>query len=149
MGAVVRAFVWIAAGTLCAGLVAGCGSDDGGGADLASDSGSPTVSPEPSEEPTEPAEEPSEEPSETPAPASWPACSDVWVAGADLPQPYDGCADAAGLAVPAQAIRCSMGAVLITYDDRFWGVPGHKISQAEGRLAKEPAFEQARATCTA
>jgi hypothetical protein len=53
------------------------------------------------------------------------------------------------MAVPAESVHCSMGALLVTYDDRFWGVPGHEISRADGKLAKDPDFQQARATCTA
>ena len=143
MGAVVRIFASIAVGTLCTALLAGCGSDDGNGSAVASDSTSPSASPSESTEPS-----PTEEPSETAPPASWPACADAWVAGADLPSPYDGCADG-GTAVPADALHCSMGAVLVTYDGRFWAVPGHVISVADGPLERDPDFKQARATCTA
>lgn len=141
MGAVVRAFGLIAAGTLCVGL-AGCGDDDGSGAPVAAESTSTsaTATPEPS---------PSvDEPSETPIPASWPACGEAWVAGADLPKPYDGCV-AGDTAVPAVTLNCSMGAVLVTYDDRFWAVPGHVISEADGPLEKDPEYRQARGACTA
>jgi hypothetical protein len=142
MGAVVRAFGLIAAATLCAGLAAGCGDDDG--TPVASESTSPSAAESATPEPS-----PSvDEPSETPAPPSWPACGATWVAGADLPKPYDGCAQG-DTAVPAEALHCSMGALLVTYDDRFWGVPGHVISEADGALAKDPGFRQARAACTA
>jgi hypothetical protein len=42
-----------------------------------------------------------------------------------------------------------MGAVLVTYADRFWAVPGHVISAASGRLADDPRFRETRDTCTA
>ena len=144
MGALLRAFGLIAAGTLCLGLAAACGDDDGSGAPSATDSTSSAATESATPEPS-----PSvEEPSETPVPASWPACGATWVAGADLPKPYDGCA-ARGTAVPADGLHCSMGAVLVTYDDRFWAVPGHVISEADGPLQKDPDFRQARAVCTA
>lgn len=145
MGAAVRAFGLIAAGALCAALTAGCGSDDGDGADVASESPSATAtesSGSATPEPSPSAEEPG------PPPASWPACAETWVAGADLPSPYKGCADG-DTAVPADPLRCSMGALLVTYDDRFWAVPGHVISEAEGALNRDPDYRQARATCTA
>ena len=53
------------------------------------------------------------------------------------------------MAVPAESVHCSMGALLVTYDDTFWGVPGHEISRADGKLQKDADFRQARATCTA
>jgi len=149
MGALVRTVTLIAGGLLCAGLVTGCNSDGSG--DVATDSMSPsaTDSTDPAESASADPSPSSEAPSETPAPASWPACTDAWVAGANLPKPYDGCADAAGLAVPAESLHCSMGAVLVIYDDSFWGVPGHVISQSDGPLTKDPKYRQARATCTA
>src|SRR5689334_5171985 len=104
MGAVVRAFGSMAAVALCVALAAGCGDDDG--TPTASDSTSPsaTVSETPEPSPSV------DEPSETPVPPSWPACGEAWVAGADLPKPYDGCAEGA-TAVPADGLHCSMGAV--------------------------------------
>ncbi|GAA4695912.1 hypothetical protein GCM10023349_09100 [Nocardioides conyzicola] len=145
MGVVLRTFVMIAAGTLVAGLAAGCGSDEGDAAPVATDSASPSQSASPTVEASPTA---SEESSQTAAPASWPDCSDTWVADADLPSPYKGCA-ADGIAVPADSIHCSMGAVLVTYDDRFWGVPGHVISQSKGPLQKDARYRRTRATCTA
>lgn len=144
MGALLRAVTSIAVGTLVVGLTAGCGSEDRDGASVASESATPSASAEASEstEPSPSAEEPS------PPPASWPACSEVWVAGADLPSPYDGCAEG-DIAVPADAQRCSMGAVLVTYDGRFWGVPGHVVSKADGPLNRDPDYRQARGACTA
>lgn len=145
MGVLLRTFAMIAAGTLVAGLAAGCGSDEGDAAAVATDTASPSESASPT---VEPSPTDSASPSETPAPASWPACGEAWVVGADLPSPYKGCAQD-GIAVPADSIHCSMGAVLVTYDDRFWGVPGHVISQADGPLEDSPKYRQARATCTA
>jgi hypothetical protein len=147
MVVVKRAFGLIAAATLAVGLAAGCGSDDG--TDAATDSSpTPSASESAAETPAPDDTSSAAEPSETAAPASWPTCADVWSEGAVLPKPYPGCS-LDGLAVPAESIHCSMGALLVTYDDTFWGVPGHEISRAQGTLEKAPAFRQARATCTA
>ena len=148
MAAVIRAFGLIATATLVVGLVAGCGSD-GGSEGVATDSSvTPSASDPASETPAPDESTAPAEPSETAAPASWPTCAEVWSEGAVLPKPYPGCS-LDGLAVPAESVHCSMGALLVTYDQAFWGVPGHEISRAEGKLQKDPRFQQARATCTA
>jgi hypothetical protein len=150
MVVVKRGFGLVAAVTLLVGLAAGCGSDDGSGNGSATEgSASPSASESAaSETPAPDASSSAAEPSETAAPASWSTCGEVWKAGAVLPKPYPGCS-LDGLAVPAESVHCSMGALLVTYDDRFWGVPGHEISRAEGTLEKDPGFQQDRATCTA
>ena len=147
MGVLLRTFAMIAAGTLVAGLAAGCGSDGGDAAPAATDTAGPSESTSPTAEPS-PSDSASPSQTQTPAPASWPACGEAWVADANLPSPYKGCARD-GVAVPADAIHCSMGAVLVTYDDRFWGVPGHVVSQSDGPLQDDPRYRQARAVCTA
>jgi len=149
MAVVVRTFGLIAAATLVVGLAAGCGSDDGTGNGSATESSAtPSASESAASESPAPDESSAAEPSETAAPASWSTCAEVWSEGAVLPKPYPGCS-LDGLAVPAESVHCSMGALLVTYDDTFWGVPGHEISRADGKLAKDPAYQQDRATCTA
>jgi hypothetical protein len=146
MAAVIRAFGLLAAGALVVGLGAGCGSDDAG--EVATDSSAtPSVSDSPTDDSTAQAT-PSPTEEDKAAPASWPSCADVWGEGAALPKPYPGCS-LDGVAVPADSVHCSMGAVLVTYDDRFWGVPGHRISRADGKLQQDADFRQVRATCTA
>jgi len=131
---------------LVLGLVTGCGSDGDAG-DVATDSSAtPSESASPSDDAT-----PQATPSPTDdnaAPATWQTCADVWNEGKTLPKPYPGCA-LDGKAVPADSIHCSMGALLVTYDDRFWGVPGHEISRADGKLQQDADYRQDRATCTA
>jgi hypothetical protein len=144
MAAVTRGFGFIAAGALVLGLVAGCGSDDGG--DVATD-GTTTPSASPTDD-TTPEATPTPVEDDTAAPASWPTCVEVWSEGAMLPKPYAGCS-LDGAAVPADSLHCSMGALLVTYDDRFWGVPGHEISRADGKLQQDADFRKTRATCTA
>lgn len=146
MAAVIRVSGLLAAGILVVGVAAGCGSD--GGSDVATDgSSTPTASASPSDDATVDAT-PSPTEGDGAAPASWPACADVWSEGASLPKPYPGCS-LDGVAVPADSLHCSMGAVLVTYDDRFWGVPGHAISRAAGGLQQDADFRRTRATCTA
>lgn len=147
MAVVTRTFGLIAAAALVAGLVAGCGSDDGE-ATATDGSATPSAADSASETPTPVESSSPDGPSETPAPASWSACADVWSEGAVLPKPYPGCSRG-GLAVPAKPTHCSMGALLVTYDDRFWGVPGHEISRADGALQDDPDYRRDRATCTA
>ena len=144
MAAVRRGFGFIAAGALVLGLASGCGSDEAG--DVATD-GSATPSASPTDKPTAETT-PTPEEDDTAAPASWPTCAEVWKEGATLSKPYAGCS-LGGAAVPADSVHCSMGALLVTYDDRFWGVPGHEISRADGTLQQDADFRQARATCTA
>jgi len=150
MAVVVRTFGLIAAATLVVGLAAGCGSDTGTDNGSATESSATPSASESaaSETPAPDASSSDAEPSETAAPASWSTCGEVWSEGATLPKPYPGCS-LDGLAVPAESIHCSMGALLVTYDDTFWGVPGHEISRAAGKLEKDPGYQQDRATCTA
>ncbi|GAA4732874.1 hypothetical protein GCM10023350_15420 [Nocardioides endophyticus] len=150
MVVVKRGFGFIAAAALVAGLAAGCGSDDGSGDGVATDSSATPSASESaaSETPAPDGSSSAAEPSATAAPASWSTCAEVWSVGAVLPKPYPGCS-LDGLAVPAESVHCSMGALLVTYDNTFWGVPGHEISRAHGKLAKDPEFQRVRATCTA
>jgi hypothetical protein len=137
---------------LVGGLALGCGSDSGGpsaaddptasSSSLPAPSDSASVSASPSESTAGPGDGSSS------APPDWPACGRVWVADADLPDPYAGCLRG-GEPVAAAALRCSAGVRLVTYDDRFWGVPGHRISEADGSLRHDSEFRQTRATCTA
>jgi hypothetical protein len=149
MAVVVRKFGLIAVATLVVGLAAGCGSDDGSGDGVATESSAtPSASESPASETPAPSSSAAEPSHQTAAPASWPTCGEVWSEGAVLPKPYPGCS-LDGMAVPAESVHCSMGALLVTYDDTFWGVPGHEISRADGKLEKDPGFQQDRATCTA
>src|SRR5688500_1816928 len=91
---------------LVAGLgLSGCGEDEPDSAEDPSDSPTSTPTEQPSETPTE---EPSEEP-------AGPACTDVWVAGATLPEKYSGCQDAEkDKWMQAMVYHCSSGQRLVT-----------------------------------
>lgn len=68
-----------------------------------------------------------------------PACADVWQAGAKLPKPYRGCLD--GDRVDrGQALPCSSGQRLYSYDDRYYAVAGGVITDTGGPLKKSKKY---------
>ncbi len=76
-----------------------------------------------------------------------PACAELWVDGADLPQPYKGCTEGE-TEVPADALGCSSGQKIIRYQDRFYAVPGGLIREVDDRgLDRDPDYRSAIATC--
>jgi hypothetical protein len=131
---------------LIGGLVAGCGSEASTGSD-----GSRAQEPTPTPSTTSAAGSPSDSPGASESSeqtADWPACGAVWVRDANLPQPYQGCLRG-DKAVSARALPCSTGVQLITYADRFWGVPGHRISKSDGPLRSDREYQRTKNTCTA
>lgn len=129
-------------------LLSACGSDEGGeGTDpepttSASDSPSESASDTPTDAPTD-------EPTETTDPtADWPACDSVWSDGAQLPRGYQGCKDGE-TAVKADSRSCSFGRPLVTYADRFYGVPTGVIHETPGPLEKDRGYRSALSSCTA
>jgi len=63
--------------------------------------------------------------SETSKPASQPepslpACSEVWVDGATLPEGYEGCMDGGDIVAPAGYDCDSGGGQMLGHEDRFW-----------------------------
>jgi hypothetical protein len=139
----------IAALAIPMALLSACGSDDGGDATDpgASTSASETPSESASDTPTE--APPTTEPTETADPtADWPACDGVWSDGAQLPHGYKGCKEG-DTAVKAESRGCSFGRPLVTYADRFYGVPSGLIHETMGSLKKDPGYRSALASCTA
>ncbi|SEC66993.1 hypothetical protein SAMN04489844_2746 [Nocardioides exalbidus] len=135
---------WAAAAlTLVAGLgLTACGSDDSGTAEDPS-AGETSIS----ETPTE---TPSESTSETPTEPAGPACADVWVAGATLPEKYDGCQDAEkDKWVQAMVYHCSSGQRLVTYQRNFYAAKGEVITESEVPLARDKDFQKILTTCGA
>lgn len=65
-----------------------------------------------------------------------------------MPRAYNGCLEGSRY-VPKDAMGCSSGQRMITYDDRFYGVPGGTVQRARPTLAKDPAFRKDLAACTA
>lgn len=119
-------------------LLGACG---GGGDDEASDpaAGSSTSSSATSS--------PSSSPSASVPPGA-PQCEDVWVEGADLPRSYDGCVDL-DVFVPRDAVPCSSGQRLISYDDRFYGVAGGEVRVSDEALDDDADYRDALRSCTA
>jgi hypothetical protein len=123
------------AGLLAAGLLAGCGSDT-----------SKTVAQDPGA--ANSAASPSSAASSAPSSPRTPRCAQVWQNGARLPQPYRGCATAAGW-VKAQVYQCEDGHRLVTYAHAFYASPGRTISRAATTLAKDQGFRHTMAACGA
>ena len=128
--------------TLVAGLsLTACGEE---GPDSAEEPSAGESTSTPSEEPSEtPTDEPSEEP-------AGPACTDVWVAGATLPQKYSGCQDAEkGKWMQAMVYHCSSGQRLVTFGRTFYAAKGEVINESETALARNPEFQKVLASCGA
>lgn len=142
---------WVAAAlTLVAGLgLTACGSNDSGSADdpSAGAGSSPTTS-ETSTEST--SESPTQSPSESPSEPAGPACAEVWVAGATLPQNYNGCQDAEkGKWIEALVYHCSSGQRLVTYQRNFYAAKGEVITESTVPLARDNKFQKILTTCGA
>lgn len=123
-------------------LLSACGSSE---PETASEA-TPTSSAAPSEpaESDESSEAPTVAPTETETETE-PECSQVWVAGEEMPNPYKGCFDGASF-VKAESQRCAFGAKLFTYDDRFYAAQFNKINETDG-LAEDPAYQKALDSC--
>ncbi len=121
---------------LVAVLAAGCGSDDGDPASVATDSSS--ESPEVEVTPTEAS-----------LPPGTPSCADVWQDGATLPRPYDGCADESEQFVAKDPLACSSGQFIIRYDDRFYAVPGGIVHAVDAPLDRNSEYRAAALRCRA
>lgn len=131
-----RTAALIAPLVLCAGLLVGCGGDDGD--QVATDPGTTTSASPSASDP------PSGSPS---AGGQGPDCATTWVAGGTLPRGYQEC-DRDGERVKADGRYCEFGKPLITYDDRFWAVPGGRIGESEGRLLDDAAYKDALRKCS-
>jgi hypothetical protein len=115
------AAVALAATALVTSLT-GCGEEDGDGDGSSAASSTPTPS------------------------GSALACEDVW-GGETLPDPYEGCTED-GAVVPPERMECSSGQVIVTFDDRYYAVPGGPVNDV-GSLAESKQYRQAMRTCTA
>ncbi len=120
------------------GLTA-CGEQGSGAAEEPSAGESTST---PTEDPTEsPTEEATEEP-------TGPACADVWVAGATLPEKYSGCQDAEkDKWIEAMVYHCSSGQRLVTYRTTFYAAKGEVVNESQVPLRRNQEFQKVLATC--
>ena len=124
----------------CALLLAACGDEPG---PAAADPVDPTPGASDTATPSEPTEATSEPEPELP---DWPACGEVWAAGAQLPRAYQGCLEGE-TAVEADRLSCSSGQHLVRYADRFYAVPGGTIHRTSGPLEKDKGYLGDIASC--
>lgn len=122
---------------LTGALLAGCGEDDGRTASDPADTASATPAPSDSS---------SAGASGDATQATGPDCAEVWVAGETLPRGYEGC-DQDGQQVKADGRYCEFGKPLVTFDDRFWAVPGGRIGESDGPLLQDAAYKDALRKC--
>ncbi|MBC9733375.1 hypothetical protein [Nocardioides marmotae] len=127
---------------LTGALLAGCGEDEGTTVSDPAASASPSASG--SESPTPSGDVATG--SASGGPVEGPDCAEVWVAGETLPNGYQGCV-AEGRLVKADGRYCEFGKPLITYDDRWWAVPGGRIGEAEGPLVRDRDYRAVLRKC--
>lgn len=120
-------------------LVGACGGDGG----VSAADPAPTTSSAAAEEGS--AEEGSA--SASPDDVTGPQCSEVWVAGAQLPGGYRGCYDDTER-VRAGGRYCEFGKPLLTYADRFYAVRGGRIAEAAKPFASDPGYQDVLAKCS-
>jgi hypothetical protein len=114
--------------------LAGCGDDvSGPGNAAADDETSSTASVSATGSPTAPA---------------LAACADVWQEGQDLPGNYRGCLDGTTEVRP-EIVDCSSGQRIVTYDDHYWAVRGHRIGYAPDGLRNDKHYAQVLYGCRA
>lgn len=122
----------VACAALAALALASCGQQDGGGS---------------AEEQRD--AEASSSPAGEEAPAGTPDCSEVWQEGAAIPRAYKGCADEAGVYVERDVLGCSSGQRMVRYADRFWGVLGGTVNEAQGSLEEDRDYRTSMRNCSA
>lgn len=85
------------------------------------------------------------DPGVTPLSDSLPACADVWVEGASLPEDYAGCVDDDGVLQASVSQKCtSVDGSLTTYADTYFVFQNGRV-RAGG--AEDPAYQQAYGVC--
>ena len=83
------------------------------------------------------------------APPGTPECADIWQEGGDIPRGYQGCADETGVYVERDALGCSSGQRMVTYDDHYWGVLGGTVNEANGSLDEDRDYRESMRNCSA
>lgn len=82
-------------------------------------------------------------------PADAPVCGEVWVAGGKIARTYQGCVDESGAYVERDSVGCSSGQRLVVFGDRFWGVQGGTVYEADGSLDQDRDYRDATRRCAA
>lgn len=164
-----------AGGLLLAVTLTACGGDgtDPSAEDPAASSASPSKAPSPSATST-PTRTPSPSATRTPSPSvtksatkiptkspaksptrsapaadpDAPGCADVWVTGQLIPRGYAGC-NAGGAFVEPDVLGCSSGQRFVTFDDRWYGVLGGTVREAESSLEQDREYRASVASCRA
>lgn len=90
-----------------------------------------------------------ESPSGDPAPPGTPDCTEVWQEGETIPRGYQGCADETGAFVERDVLGCSSGQRMVRYGDRFWGVLGGTVNEADGSLDDDRDYKASMRNCSA
>jgi len=81
----------------------------------------------------------------TKKPIVLPACAEVWTADARLAGTYRGCLDG-GKRIEAVVAHCESGQRIVTYDDRYYAVPGAVINDV-GDLETSDQYHRAMDSC--
>ncbi|WP_344008669.1 hypothetical protein [Nocardioides lentus] len=76
----------------------------------------------------------------------FPDCSEVWVAGNELPVDYRGCLDEDGTEVTPDVINCgTIGEEFATFDDSYFGFLGGEVGEGS---SESDAYAEAYGECT-
>jgi hypothetical protein len=126
---------------LCVVLLAGCGQDGADEDRAASDPAAGST-------PSEPADGGTATPSAPAADPDAPDCAEVWVTGGPIPRSYAGCNDGDSF-VERQALGCSSGQRLVTFDDRWYGVVGGLVREGTTPLEQDREYRASVASCRA
>ena len=75
-------------------------------------------------------------------------CSDVWSAGATLPEDYEGCLNGDTVDVPIY-LECSDGSRFTSYQDTYYAFLGDEVgvAKSEGDAANDPGYKRAYEKC--
>lgn len=132
-------------------LAAGCGGGEESGPvaeDTAEAGSTPSPSAPVSESPSAPASESPSAAESAAARSDAPSCDQVWVTGETIPRGYDGC-NRDGAFVEVDLLGCSSGQRLARFDDRYYGVLGGLVREAESSFDDDRAYRRSVASCRA
>lgn len=85
---------------------------------------------------------------ETTAPQG-PPCTEIWIEGEDLPKGYSGCLDEEGTLLKPTIVECSSGQRVVTHEDSWWALRGHRIGHAPDGLKESKEYRRMLRGCRA